>query len=275
MIGMGERLSIDSTLDRKRRRRVAAVGSFLVLLVVLLSWQAVSALGMVHAIILPPPMDVAQALFETLTEGFFYEHLQVTVVEVLAGFVIGSAIGLSLGAFLGSSRMARLIAYPYVIAFQGLPKVVLAPIFIAAFGFGISSKIVMAVAISFFPLLIDTMAGFASVDPEAVRLMKSLKASRRDVILKLAIPHALPHIFAGLKTGVTLALVGALVGEFVGASEGLGYLLSVYTYQLQISRVYAVTLVLAGLGVVLFMMLDFIDRRIVFWASERQLESSM
>ena len=251
------------------------IGATILLVVLVVTGEVLVDAGVLNEIIVPRPTDVAGAFGETITDGFFYSHLWVTTFEVLVGFAVGTAIGFVLGAALGIFRFFREIAYPYVIAFQGLPKVVLAPVFVTAFGFGTLSKIAMAVAISFFPVLINTMAGLTSVEPDAVRLMRSLSASRWHIFTKLALPHSLPLVFAGIKTGLTLALVGAIVGEFVGAEEGLGYLLGVYSYQLQIPRVWAITLVLALLGVILFLAIEWVDRKLIFWRSEREMSATM
>ncbi|MGW3811259.1 ABC transporter permease [Micromonospora sp. NPDC005113] len=247
--------------DRARRW----LGSLALLVIVLGVWEGVVWFALVDPVILPRPVDVVTALGSLLTTSYFWHNLWVTTSEVLLGFVFGVLIGCALGALLATTRWLREITYPYVVAFSGLPKVVLAPLFITAFGFGITSKVVMAVTICFFALLVNTELGLTSVDREAVQLMKSLNASRRDIFMKLSVPHALPLVFAGMKTGLSLALVGAIVGEFVGASAGLGYLLNQYSYQLDVPRVWAITLVLAAMGVLLFVIIEQVDRRVVFW----------
>ena len=247
------------------RRLRGPIGAALIFLVLLGFWVWLVESETVHRVILPPPGEVASAFLTTFTEGFFYEHLWVTVQEVLLGFAIGVALGFSLGALLGASALAREVSYAYIVAFQGLPKIVLAPVFITAFGFGMMSKVVMAVAISFFPLLINTMSGLMTVDPEAVQLMRSLTASKRDIFWKLSVKHAMPSIFAGVKTSLTFALVGAIVGEFVGARAGLGFLLASYSYQLQVDRVWAITFVLALLGIILYLLIEWVDKKVVFW----------
>jgi NitT/TauT family transport system permease protein len=251
------------------------IGALVVFAVILGVWTYAVESGAVHRVILPPPGEVLEAFIVTLGEGFFYGHLWVTVQEVLLGFIIGVILGFALGALLGTSAMAREISLPYIVAFQGLPKIVLAPVFITAFGFGMTSKVVMAVAISFFPLLINTMSGLMTVDPEAVKLMKSLTASKRDIFFKLSVMHALPSIFAGVKTSLTLALVGAIVGEFVGARAGLGFLLAAYSYQLQVGRVWAITFILALIGILLYVAIEYAERKLVFWSSQRQADVAM
>lgn len=247
------------------RRARAPAGSALLFVILVGAWHSAVATGQVDEIILPYPADVAKALVDTFQDDFFYRHLWITVREVIIGFAVGSAIGFSLGTILGVSKFARDIAAPYIVGFQGLPKIVLAPIFVTVFGFGIESKIAMAVAISFFPLLVNTVVGLTTVDPDATKLMRSMMASRVQIYRKLALPHALPLIFAGLKTGLTLALIGAIVAEFVGASRGLGYLLEVYTYQLLVPRQYAIMVILAALGVILYLSIEWLERKVVHW----------
>ncbi len=276
--GIGEETNRSpSAWSRFRKSKwVGPVGAFILAVAIYLIWLTAADNDWARDVILPGPLEVIAALYATLTEGFFYTHLWVTSQEVLIGFSIGVVVGFSLGAVLGVSRLAREVAYPYVVAFQGLPKVVLAPIFVTAFGFGMASKIVMAAVISFFPLLVNTEAGIATVDADAVKLMRSLNASKREIFLRLALPHSLPSIFAGLKTALTFALVGAIVGEFVGAGRGLGYLLETYSYQLQVPRVWAITTVLSAMGVVMFFIIDVLDRKIVFWrARGTEAESTL
>jgi NitT/TauT family transport system permease protein len=271
---LGALVDAEPEAPRKRsrwRRFRGVIGATVVFVVLIGVWQLAVERELVNDIILPPPWEVAVALRDTLTERFFYTHLWITAQEVLLGFVLGSAIGLALGAALSVSSLLREVSYPYIVAFQGLPKIVLAPVFVTAFGFGMTSKVVMATVLCFFPVLVNTLAGLTSVDTEAKRLMRSLTANRRQMFTKLALPHALPMVFAGLKTALTFALVGAIVGEFIGAPRGLGVLLSTYSYQLQIARMWAVTIVLAVMGVILFLAIEWLDRKVVFWRSERDL----
>lgn len=261
--------------DNRWERLIGPVGATALAALIIVAGELLVLNGVLNEIIVPRPTRVFTALVDTLSEGFFYSHLWVTTSEVLIGFVMGTIIGFSIGATLGISKRSRAIAYPYIVAFQGLPKVVLAPVFITIFGFGIESKVVMAIAISFFPILINTMAGLTGVDPQARRLMRSLNASDWHIFTKLSLPSSLPLIFAGVKTGLTLALVGAIVGEFVGAQRGLGYLLDVYSYQLEVPRVWAITVILAAMGVVLFLFIEWLDRKVVFWQSQRDMSATM
>jgi NitT/TauT family transport system permease protein len=236
--------------------------SFALLLVV---WEMVSRAGLVAPIVFPPPTRVWDGLVILLTAPWFPEHVWLTTVETLIGFAVGGVAAILLGIAMVNMLLFKEIAYPYVVAFQVMPKVVLAPIFITWFGLGIESKIVMAIAISFFPVVINTVVGLESVEENAMLLMRSMVASRRQIFWKLAWPTALPGIFAGLKTSLTLALVGALVAEFVTAKEGLGTLIVTFSFELKVYLVFAVIIVVSVLGLVLYGIMEYLDRKIVFW----------
>ncbi len=236
-----------------------------IFLVILCLWEALPRLGLVNEILLPRFSAVAVAFWTLVQQPFFYGHLGVTLSEILIGFVCGVTLGLSLGIMLAVSKAARAVTYPFVVAFQATPKVVFAPLFVAWFGFGITSKIVMAIVISFFPVLINTLAGLESVPESARMLMRSIRASRFQTFFKVSLPHALPIIFAGIKAALVVSVIGAIVGEFIGASQGLGYLLNLYNYQLRIDRVFAVIVVLASIGAGGFFLLEWLDKKLIFW----------
>jgi NitT/TauT family transport system permease protein len=230
-------------------------------------WELVVRLLDFPLTILPPPSRIVQALWGMIQVGTLPRHLSVTLTETLAGFVLGSVAGIALGTLVALSRLASRILYPYIVVLQVIPKVAIAPLLIIWFGFGIESKIVMAVLISFFPLLVNTIAGLNSIQPEYLHLMTALTASRWQTFRYVRFPSALPFIFAGLEAGIVLAIIGALVGEFVGAGVGLGYLVMLHNANMNVPGVFAVLVVLAFLGVALYATIGFARRRIVFWAA--------
>jgi NitT/TauT family transport system permease protein len=243
-------------------------GSLLVALGVFGIWEALPRLGLVSEIILPRFSSVATALFSLFAQDFFWTHLRVTMTEIALGFILGTLIGFVIGIVLAVWQPLKRLTYPFVVSFQAIPKIVLAPLFISWFGYGQTSKVVMAVVISFFPVLVNTMVGIESVPNDAVRLMRSLRATRMTIFRKVSLPHASPLIFAGIKTGLTFAVIGAIVGEFVGASEGLGHLLNVYNFALRIDRVFSVIVVLSAIGAVLYFAVERLDAKIIFWREE-------
>lgn len=236
-----------------------------VLVGLLALWEAASRGGLFHEFILPAPSFIAAALGRLMTAGFFVEHLSVTLYETLAGFVIGSGLAFSGGVVMHAFPAVNRVVYPYVIVFQVIPKVALAPIFVTWFGFGLTSKVVMAATISFFPTLVNTIVGLGAVEEEALLLFRSLVVRRHQAFFKLALPSALPYVFAGLKTSLTFAFIGAIVGEFVGANHGIGLLVETYNFQLDIPMVFALIVVLSIIGLALYVAFEYLDRKIVFW----------
>lgn len=242
--------------------------SLLILVVILLVWEFLPRLGVVNEILLPRFSRVVVALWTLVGQDFFLKHFTTTLTEILVGFVLGTIIGLTLGISLAVWPVVKRVTYPFVVGFQATPKIVFAPLFIAWFGFGMTSKVVMAIVISFFPVLINTMAGLESVPESAKRLMRSLRATPLQIFWKVSLPHALPIIFAGVKAALTFSVIGAIVGEFVGASQGLGYLLDLYNFQLRIDRVFSVILILAAIGAGGYFLLEWLDRKLIFWREE-------
>lgn len=233
--------------------------------VLLVIWQVVSKTGTVNEILLPAPTDIAEALVRIAQESFFWEATWVTAQEALIGFAAGVLIAWVLGTLIGLFRNVSLTLYPPIVAFQIMPRVALAPVFLTWFGFGITSKIVMAATICFFPVLVNTILGLEGVSKEARALMRSLGASRWEEYRKLMLPASLPAIFASLKVAIALALIGAIVAEFLGASEGMGVLLREFSFQLRIEESFAVLVALSGLGVVFFGLAVLLESRLIFW----------
>lgn len=251
-----------------RVERVLSLGFLVVALAV---WEGLNRFEVIHDIILPAPTRIAVGLWTVVSLDGFARELATTLAEVLAGFGLAVLLGLGLGIVTATFETFRRAIYPYVVAFQVIPKVVFAPIFLAWFGYGIESKIVLAAVIAFFPCLINTAVGLRSTSDDEVMLMRSYVASRWQIFWRLTLPKALPFIFAGLKTALTFALIGAVVAEFVGTYHGLGLMLETFTYALQMHLVFAVIVIVSVLGIVLYAALDFLDRRIVFWRREERL----
>jgi NitT/TauT family transport system permease protein len=235
------------------------------LLVLIGVWEILSRTGVFNEIIVPPASDVFVALYNLAGEDYFWDATWVTVKETLIGFVLGVAGAWILGTLIGMVRFFRLSLYPLVIAFQITPRIALAPLFLTWFGFGITSKIVLAATICFFPVLIAVVVSLDTVDKDGRSLMRSFGASRWVEYRMLALPASLPVVFAGIKTAVTLALIGAIVAEFVGASEGMGVLIKTFNFQLQVAEGFAVIIALAIVGLVLYGITELIENRLVFW----------
>jgi NitT/TauT family transport system permease protein len=251
------------------RNRAKAVGWTLVTLALIFGvWEYVSRQEIVNPIVLPPATDVVRAFFDLLGESYFWDAVWVTVQETLIGFVIGCAAAWVLGTLIGLSQTFGYATYPLIVAFQNTPRVAFAPLFLTWFGFGLFSKIMMAAAICFFPLLIAVVVGLQTVDANARTLMQSFGASKWQMYWKVGLPSSLPFFFAGLKTAMTLALIGAIVAEFVGASEGIGVLIKTFNFQLNVAESFAAIIALMIIGLVLYGLMELADRKIVFWRAQ-------
>jgi len=190
---------------------------------VLLLWELGVRLGGVPEVILPAPTRILAIVLDK--RDILLRHAWPTILESAGGFVLSSLLGIGLAILLSYSRLAREALYPNLVFFQLIPKIALAPLFIIWLGIGSESRLAFAVFISFFPIVISTLAGFSSVDPNMVRLCRSLTATEWQVFSSVKFPSALPYIFSGMKVAMTLAIIGVIIGEFITAQQGLGYLI--------------------------------------------------
>jgi NitT/TauT family transport system permease protein len=250
---------------RLLRDRPEIVLAPLALVLLIYLWDLVTRIELVAPVLLPSPWAVWRAMKLLLTAPWFPQHLWTTVAETLAGFGIAAVSAVAIAIVLDQVRLVRQVAYPYMVVLQVMPSVVLAPLFIVWFGFGISSKIVIAVSTAFFVILVNTLSGLSSVPENSRLLMRSMCASRSQMLFKLSLPTALPYIFAALKTASTLALIGALVGEFVTARAGLGRLLTQFSFALRQDMMFATVFVVGALGVALYGIVALAEKKIVWW----------
>ena len=222
----------------------------LVLLVIALVWQGAVRGFDIPKLVLPAPTDILDNL---ATRHELYLAFSVpTLIEILAGFAVAAVSGILLGVLVSFSPVARRGIYPILVSSQMVPKVAIAPVLIIWFGTGLTAKVLIAFLIAFFPIMISTMVGLDAIDPEMVRMFRSMGAGRYRTFMMLRLPAALPNIFAGLKVGMSLAVVGAVVAEFVAADRGLGYYLLYANGQLDSPGVFAALLLLTCIGVTLY-----------------------
>jgi NitT/TauT family transport system permease protein len=224
-------------------------------------WEAVVRVAGVNPTLLPPPSAIFRSLVES--RAALLPYSEVTLIEILVGFAIGVAAGMPLGALIVFNEPARRAIYPLLVASQMVPKVAVAPLFVVWFGTGLPSKFFVAFLISFFPIVVATALGLQSVDPDMVKLFRSMGSGRLFTFTRLRLPAALPSIFAGLKVAMSLAVVGSIVGEFVAANTGLGYFLLFANGQLDTPAVFAGLFVLTAMGVILYFLIELIERLLV------------
>ena len=222
--------------------------------------------------ILPAPSSILVALYRGIASTIYVQHLWVTVYETILGFIAGTTLAFLLGTAVALSRRTEYFLYPYIIMFQSLPKVALAPLIVVWFGLGLASKVVTAAVIAFFPLMVNTIVGLRSADEDRVNLMRSLDAREWQIFWMLRLPGALPFIMAGLEVAMIFALIGAIVAEFVGTQSGLGMLVQTLNFNGDVAGAFSILLILSGLGLLLNQIIIVVRRRVLFWdASEKSV----
>ena len=244
--------------------------SLVLLGVILLLWEGLVRAFDVPAIVLPPPSAVLLALWEGVASGLFIRHFNVTFLEIVAGFAAGASLGIALGVLIAQSALLERVFYPYVVAFQTVPKVAIAPIIVIWFGYGLSSKIIITGTIAFFPVLANTIVGLRSAPLEQIDMLRAHTANSWQIFRMVRLPQALPFIFVGLDVAIVLSVIGAIVGEFVGAKAGLGYLIMQKNFSFDMASVFAILIVLSLVGVCLHAAIAFVQRRVLFWTSHHQ-----
>lgn len=248
---------------RRWRAHAQTAAAFVAILV---AWQL---LGLkVPRYLLPTPLETAREL--VVRAPLLAEHAAVTLREIVLGFLLGVAVSIPCGLAVAFSRAVERMVMPVLVFTQLIPKIALAPLFIIWFGFGLFPKVFMTFLLSFFPIVIDAVVGFRSLDQEIIYLTRSMGLSSWQAFLKVRLPHALPQIFAGLKVAITLATVGAIIGEFVGSDRGLGYLLLVAGGDLRTSLLFATLVVLTAIGLVLYYGMVLLERLTIPWHISRR-----
>ena len=228
-------------------------------------WESLVRMFHVPRYILPAPSLVAMAFYRGIASMVYVDNLWITLLETLLGFALGTALAFLLGTMVALSRRFEYYLYPFIVMFQALPKVALAPLIVVWFGLGLSSKVVNAALIAFFPLMVNTILGLRSADEDRINLMRSLDASETQIFWMLRLPGALPFIMAGVEVAMIFALIGAIVAEFVGAQSGLGVLIQSLNFSADIAGVFSVLLILSVLGLVLNQVIVLVRRRVLFW----------
>jgi NitT/TauT family transport system permease protein len=244
--------------------------SALLLVLLLAFWELGVRFFEVPKFLLPPVSDVAVAMYRGLSVGPFAKeglwfHSFFTISEILVGFVVGSAIGLALGVLISEIEFVEVLLRPYVAALQSLPKVAVAPIIVMWLGFGMGSKVAIVCLLTFFPVLVTSIAGFKAIDTDRIDLLRSLSATRWQIFAKAKFPSALPYIFAGLDMAAAFSVVGAVVGEFVGAQAGLGVLILQMDAQMDTGGSFAVFILLSLIGIALSALLRRVQQRALHW----------
>jgi putative hydroxymethylpyrimidine transport system permease protein len=226
-------------------------------------WDLIADALSIEPFLVPAPSDVAESLADD--RELLIENAWVTVQEVVLGFALAALVGVAFALALHLSDVLRRAFYPLLMASQTVPVIAIAPILVVWLGFGIGPKLAIIALVCFFPITVNMLDGLRSVDPELPRMMRTLDASRAQILRRVEIPSALPFLFSGAKIAAVISVIGAVFGEWSGADEGLGHLILVAQGQVQTARVFAAVVVLSALAISLFGLLAVLERRYGWW----------
>jgi NitT/TauT family transport system permease protein len=238
------------------------VGGFLVV------WELGCIALQVPAFVLPRPTVIAASLATQI--GPILDNSWATFVRTLIGFAIAVVLGMLLGLTIGSSRLIYRGLYPVLIGFNSIPKVAVVPVFVIWFGTGAVPAVLTAFLVSFFPIAVNVATGLATIEPELLDVMRSLGASRGQILVKIGLPRSMPYFFASLKVAITLAFVGTIISETVAANRGIGYLMMAATSNFDTPLVFAGLAVIAVMGIAMYALFAVVENRMTFWAKRAE-----
>jgi len=247
----------------RRFARSQAIKPTLLMIAIFGLWEIATTVFKLPTYLVPSPQQVIGQLVEQwprlLSEGM------ITTGAAVAGFAMSVVVGVPVAMLIAYSRTVEGYIYPLLVFTQSIPKIAVAPLFVVWFGFGIVPKIICAFLLAVFPIVVSTVTGFKSIEPELLDLARSMRVGNLKTFWYISLPHSLPHIFAGFKVSITLVVVGAVVGEFVGSNSGLGYLLQIANGNFDLPLMFAALVVLSAIGMVLFAIVDLVERLMIPW----------
>jgi len=240
-----------------------------ILIGLLALWEFVTAFGYADPLLFPRPSAIVTSFVPLyITQAFVWEHLWVTMATVLAGFVVGTALGIFLAVIAGLSETVHRYMKPYVIVLEATPRIAIGPLMLAWLGFGFGAKLAIVTLVCFFAPFVNTLTAILSANPAQVELMRSLGASKWQTLTKAIVPEAMPMIMAGVRLAMASALGGALVAEFISSNKGMGVLLDNLSAALDMPAAFATLLSLTVIGFILYAMMEWFEDRVIFWQNE-------
>lgn len=258
--------------SRGRRFSERVLPPLLFALILLVAWELYVVLWDVKESTLPPPTAVAESLWEN--RSMLAENAWVTMKEIMLGFTLAIFVGVGIASIIRASRRIERAVYPWLVVSQMVPIPAIAPILVIWFGFDLRPKVLVIALVSFFPIAVNTIDGLRAAEPELLNLLKTLKANSWQRFRKAQLPAALPFLFSGLKVAAAFSVIGAVFAEWVGASAGLGYLILVLNNQTATTDMFAVIVVLASIGITLFLIVSLVERLLLPWYYEsREVET--
>jgi NitT/TauT family transport system permease protein len=251
-------------MNAQLRRRFASAALIIGFFVF---WEVACLAFGIKDIVLPRPSQIIETLVEKMPA--IWPHAVQTLYTTLVGFGLGIAAGVFIGAVVGSSKLAYDVAYPLLIGFSSIPKVAVVPIFVLWFGAGTIPAVLTAMILCVFPIVVNVATGLATTEPELEDVMRALKASKLDILFNVGLPRTMPYFFASLKVAVTQAFVGTVIAETVASNRGIGNLMMIASSSFDVPLVFAGLLILAALGVALYVIFSFIEVRVTGWAMRK------
>lgn len=232
--------------------------------VVLIVWELVSRVFKLPEFVLPAPSSIGQML--VTRQAALSQAAWVTAEEILYGFLLSALVGILIAVAIARFERMGKAVYPLMVLFQNVPKIALAPLFILWFGYDLAPKILLIVVMAFFPVALNMLVGLRAADPNLVTLMRTVGASRTEILMRVQIPNSLPYLMSGIKIAITLSVIGAIVGEFAGASAGLGYMIQFASTQMETALVFAALIQISLLGMIFYYAIEFIEWKYISWA---------
>jgi ABC-type nitrate/sulfonate/bicarbonate transport system permease component len=245
----------------------------LIVLVLLGIWEGYVRLWGVPKWLLPAPSVIIITL--VVSWELLLDHTLVTLLEVVVGFGLSLLGGILLACGIAASRTLERALYPFVIASQMVPIIVIAPLLLIWVGYGLTPKVIVVALTAFFPIVVNMVDGLKSVDPDAVNLLRTMGASRWQIFVKVQVPTSLPFLFSGLRVAMAVSVIGAVIGEWVGSSQGLGYLMIRSKPQFLTERVFAAIVILSVMGLALFVLVGIIEKFAIPWSHNEQRQRSL
>jgi NitT/TauT family transport system permease protein len=256
-------------MSREMKHRLASAALIIGFFV---AWEVICRVFAISSIVLPRPSEILTTLVARMPA--IWPHAAQTLYETLVGFGLGVAIGVVIGVVVGSSKLAYDVAYPLLIGFSSIPKIAVVPIFVLWFGAGTVPAVLTAMILCIFPVVVNVATGLATTEPELEDVMRSLRATRLDILTNVGLPRAMPYFFASLKIAITQAFVGAVLAETVAGNLGIGNFMLIASSNFDVPLVFAGLVILAAMGVGLYVIFSLIEMRVTGWARRKELTAA-
>jgi NitT/TauT family transport system permease protein len=256
-------------MSRETQHRLASAALIIGFFV---AWEVICTVFGISSIVLPKPSEILTTLVARMPA--IWPHAAQTLYETLVGFGLGVAIGVVIGVVVGSSKLAYDVAYPLLIGFSSIPKIAVVPIFVLWFGAGTVPAVLTALILCIFPVVVNVATGLATTEPELEDVMRSLRATKLDILTNVGLPRAMPYFFASLKIAITQAFVGAVLAETVAGNLGIGNFMLIASSNFDVPLVFAGLVILAAMGVGLYVIFSLIEMRVTGWARRKELTAT-